>query len=374
MAYTQAYPMINSTQMFSQLPNSYDMLFSPIPSNSTYGSNTYCQQPQCPTDPVVSQEFSYFPPPADNPVPSQPITHPVTSSSSFPSPTSNSELSSSDPSFISVQGILPPTKNEAGRFECQLCDRSYTHAKHLKRHMMRHTGQKPYACSWCTARFTRPDIRKRHVSKCKVRRKMEGLDSIKIEEEDPAKAISLKNKKLKAKKAAKENAAAATEQHKTTHQQKQQLNSIEVIEQKFLNIDNTHITNQDDLSQFQQGVMAQVEEIIPSPPLLERHVLSSPVQNIAFIPTPPSIHSPLEFKNVPYDQQLVFKGMQIPQPPQSSLSSIGYMTPEEPAHMIADTSNCYFYYNEQQQQQQFLGEDYFYSYSPLETFIPPVYQ
>lgn len=114
-----------------------------------------------------------------------------------------------DPYFIPVQGVLPPSKNVDGRYECQLCDRSYTHAKHLKRHMMRHTGQKPYGCSWCAARFTRPDIRKRHVSKCKVRRKMEGVESIKIEEENPAKMISLKNKKMRENKQRKAAAAAA---------------------------------------------------------------------------------------------------------------------------------------------------------------------
>lgn len=86
-----------------------------------------------------------------------------------------------DPYFISVQGVLQPTKNSQGRYECQLCDRSYTHAKHLKRHMMRHTGQKPYGCSWCNAKFTRPDIRKRHVLKCKVRRKQEGDEPVKTE-------------------------------------------------------------------------------------------------------------------------------------------------------------------------------------------------
>lgn len=112
-------------------------------------------------------------------------------------------VSENDPFFIPVQGVLPPSKNFDGRYECQLCDRSYTHAKHLKRHMMRHTGQKPYGCIWCTSRFTRPDIRKRHVLKCKVRRKMEGLECIKIEEENPARMISLKNQKMNERKAKK---------------------------------------------------------------------------------------------------------------------------------------------------------------------------
>lgn len=357
--------------MFSQLSSAYNMTLSPMPSHTTYDFNAYYQQPQCIAEPLESPEFSYLPlptPPQET-VYASPIPSSISPSES-PSLTSNNKLASTDPFFISVQGILPPTKNEAGRFECQLCDRSYTHAKHLKRHMMRHTGQKPYACSWCTARFTRPDIRKRHVSKCKVRRKMEGCDCIKIEEEDPAKAISLKNKKLKAKKAAKEAAAVVMEQ-------KQQHNSIEVNEQTSLINNNNNINNQTESFENHLEVMPQIEEILNTPPLLENHVLSSPVQSIAFIPTPPSIHSSLEFKNMPYDQQLVFKSIQSSQPSSLPLS-MGYMTPEEPAHMVVDASNRYFYYNEQQQQQpqhqQFFANDCMYGYSPLETFVPPVFQ
>lgn len=73
-----------------------------------------------------------------------------------------------DPFFIPIQGIVPPSKNADGRYECNICNRTYTHAKHLKRHTMRHTGQKPYECSYCSAKFTRPDIRTRHALKCRL--------------------------------------------------------------------------------------------------------------------------------------------------------------------------------------------------------------
>ena len=158
-------------------------------------------QPQQPQQQSPQQEQSYH---------VEQCSESLAYSSNIPSTSStNSSTLENDPYFIPVQGVLPPSKNLDGRYECQLCERSYTHAKHLKRHMMRHTGLKPYGCSWCSARFTRPDIRKRHVSKCKVRRKMEGLDSIKIEEENPAKMISLKNKKMNESKQRKAAAAAA---------------------------------------------------------------------------------------------------------------------------------------------------------------------
>lgn len=73
-----------------------------------------------------------------------------------------------DPFFIPIQGIVPPSKNADGRYECNICNRTYTHAKHLKRHTMRHTGQKPYECAYCSAKFTRPDIRTRHALKCRI--------------------------------------------------------------------------------------------------------------------------------------------------------------------------------------------------------------
>ncbi|KAK9368012.1 hypothetical protein V1509DRAFT_625091 [Lipomyces kononenkoae] len=63
-----------------------------------------------------------------------------------------------------------PTKNAAGKFQCTECTRSYLHAKHLKRHMLRHTGDRPYKCSLCSDSFCRSDILKRHFEKCQHRR------------------------------------------------------------------------------------------------------------------------------------------------------------------------------------------------------------
>lgn len=65
-------------------------------------------------------------------------------------------------------------RSAGGRYGCSQCGRSYTHHKHLKRHMLVHTGERPYGCPWCERRYTRPDIRKRHVNKCKQRHEQNG--------------------------------------------------------------------------------------------------------------------------------------------------------------------------------------------------------
>jgi hypothetical protein len=64
---------------------------------------------------------------------------------------------------------LPP-KDEEGKHPCPHCKKTYLHAKHLKRHMLRHTGVRPYPCKLCGDRFARSDILKRHFIKCEERR------------------------------------------------------------------------------------------------------------------------------------------------------------------------------------------------------------
>ncbi|KAI4244163.1 MAG: hypothetical protein L6R40_003147 [Gallowayella cf. fulva] len=63
-----------------------------------------------------------------------------------------------------------PVKDSEGKFPCEHCNKNYLHAKHLKRHMLRHTGQRPYSCGLCEDTFSRSDILKRHFQKCSVRR------------------------------------------------------------------------------------------------------------------------------------------------------------------------------------------------------------
>ncbi|KAK5075488.1 hypothetical protein LTR64_001695 [Lithohypha guttulata] len=70
----------------------------------------------------------------------------------------------------SPKGNTIPQKDADGKFPCPNCTKTYLHAKHLKRHMLRHTGDRPYMCVLCTDTFSRSDILKRHFQKCSVRR------------------------------------------------------------------------------------------------------------------------------------------------------------------------------------------------------------
>ncbi|KAK3292303.1 fungal-specific transcription factor domain-containing protein [Chaetomium fimeti] len=63
-----------------------------------------------------------------------------------------------------------PQKDADGKFPCPHCTKTYLHAKHLKRHLLRHTGDRPYMCVLCHDTFSRSDILKRHFIKCSVRR------------------------------------------------------------------------------------------------------------------------------------------------------------------------------------------------------------
>jgi hypothetical protein len=63
-----------------------------------------------------------------------------------------------------------PVKDADGKFPCPHCNKTYLHAKHLKRHLLRHTGDRPYMCVLCKDTFSRSDILKRHFQKCSLRR------------------------------------------------------------------------------------------------------------------------------------------------------------------------------------------------------------
>ncbi|KAH7328172.1 fungal-specific transcription factor domain-containing protein [Stachybotrys elegans] len=68
------------------------------------------------------------------------------------------------------KNTVVPVKDADGKFPCPHCTKTYLHAKHLKRHLLRHTGDRPYMCVLCRDTFSRSDILKRHFQKCSIRR------------------------------------------------------------------------------------------------------------------------------------------------------------------------------------------------------------
>lgn len=78
-----------------------------------------------------------------------------------------------DPTRIRAARSSAPTiefmesfKNAEGKYQCVTCDKSYLHFKHLKRHYMKHTGNRPHVCKICQDTFCRSDILKRHFARC----------------------------------------------------------------------------------------------------------------------------------------------------------------------------------------------------------------
>ncbi|KAI2674968.1 transcriptional regulator family: Fungal Specific TF [Penicillium roqueforti] len=51
-------------------------------------------------------------------------------------------------------------------FRCDVCQRAFTRIDHLKRHHLRHSGQKPYSCVFCNDSFARCDNLRVHYTDC----------------------------------------------------------------------------------------------------------------------------------------------------------------------------------------------------------------
>lgn len=152
----------------------YDYSYHPIMSNNSNSSiNTIVStnSPSIyPLTPAGSPHLTTPPIILPTPVSDKPDKLLLTNAHNMGNSIQYNNHSSSNNYIPLVRGVAPPKRTKDGKYCCSMCERSYTHAKHLKRHMMRHTGERPYGCDWCLSRFTRPDIRKRHAEKCKAKK------------------------------------------------------------------------------------------------------------------------------------------------------------------------------------------------------------
>ncbi|GJN72504.1 hypothetical protein PLICBS_006577 [Purpureocillium lilacinum] len=67
-----------------------------------------------------------------------------------------------------AKSTVIPVKDSDGKFPCPHCTKTYLHAKHLKRHLLRHTGDRPYM----SGHLSRPQA---HVTKNAQAQKAAGL-------------------------------------------------------------------------------------------------------------------------------------------------------------------------------------------------------
>ncbi|EJP61229.1 C2H2 transcription factor [Beauveria bassiana ARSEF 2860] len=68
-----------------------------------------------------------------------------------------------------TKNTVIPVRDANGKFPCPHCTKTYLHIQHLKRHLLHHTGERPYKCAKCNTSFHRTDILKRHFQKCSIR-------------------------------------------------------------------------------------------------------------------------------------------------------------------------------------------------------------
>ncbi|RAL64293.1 hypothetical protein DID88_002185 [Monilinia fructigena] len=115
---------------------------SMMPQSSTALSHN---QPIAPA-PATSRGPPLRPMPASN-VPQHLSMHPA-----YPQSNMLQQLAEEPPTHVvgsqGRRGILPSApgrpQDADGKFPCPHCTKTYLHAKHLKRHLLRHTGDRPY--------------------------------------------------------------------------------------------------------------------------------------------------------------------------------------------------------------------------------------
>ncbi|EME44411.1 hypothetical protein DOTSEDRAFT_107644, partial [Dothistroma septosporum NZE10] len=49
------------------------------------------------------------------------------------------------------------------KWQCEHCPKAFTRREHYKRHLLLHSGTRPFACPGCPKTFYRKDMLQRHL-------------------------------------------------------------------------------------------------------------------------------------------------------------------------------------------------------------------
>ncbi|XP_050524749.1 zinc finger protein 883-like isoform X2 [Daktulosphaira vitifoliae] len=77
-------------------------------------------------------------------------------------------------------------------YECQLCEKKFGWSTDLKRHILTHTGEKPYKCNSCQSAFTRNFLLQKHCTR--VHKSISTEESRKLDYHVCAKVAEIKMK------------------------------------------------------------------------------------------------------------------------------------------------------------------------------------
>lgn len=67
--------------------------------------------------------------------------------------------------FFMDDNMMKNLKRPGRIHQCQFCNYTTNHSPHLKRHLLTHTGERPYACSFCSYRSNQKINLKTHFQK-----------------------------------------------------------------------------------------------------------------------------------------------------------------------------------------------------------------
>uniref|UniRef100_A0A0K3CHU0 C2H2-type domain-containing protein n=1 Tax=Rhodotorula toruloides TaxID=5286 RepID=A0A0K3CHU0_RHOTO len=113
---------------------------------------------------TVSQPSTSTPQPHPRPppLPSTSRLSPLT----IPSDSSPSSSTTTSPVSLAGSSTLPPTGGVLPKkYVCEVCATAFARRNDLVRHFRGHTGETPFECRKCGAKFKRSDARKRHEAK-----------------------------------------------------------------------------------------------------------------------------------------------------------------------------------------------------------------
>lgn len=112
----------------------------------------------------------------------------------------NGEITAAPDDFNPIKfcSITMEVKNQKKKYPCTFCAKVFGWSTDLKRHILTHTGQRPFKCKLCDATFTRNFLLQKHENKAhqtEIKLKIPNLKPIQLKSKDSRKQDKQKIKR-----------------------------------------------------------------------------------------------------------------------------------------------------------------------------------